>query len=153
MRPKPRVFLDTSAMFAALLSETGGSRLLLKLGEAAVVQILVGPRVLAELDGIVVRKVPEVRPAVALLLDAASCEVGPMAGELQLELAGKALSYAPDAQILAEAMTVYPDYFVSLDREHFVGNPALSHLPFPVGTPGDCLAWLRRSGGPLATSA
>lgn len=152
MRPRPRVYLDTSALFAALLSESGGSRLLLKLGEAAVVQILVGPRVLAELDGIVARKAPEVRPTVALLLDSAGCEVGPVAGELQLAVARNSLSYAPDAQVLAEALTVEADYFVSLDREHFVGNPALSHLPFPVGTPGDCLTWLRRSGGALSAS-
>lgn len=153
MRSRPRLFLDTSALFAALLSETGGARLLLKLGEAAVVRVVAGPRVLAELDGIVVRKAPDVRPTVALLLDAADCEIGSVAATAQQEIAGLALTYAPDAQVLAEALAAHVDYFVSLDREHFVGNAALDHLPFPVGTPGDCLAWLRRSGGPLAASA
>ena len=41
-----RVFLDTSVLFAAVHSETGGARLILKLGEAGVVSLWVGPWVL-----------------------------------------------------------------------------------------------------------
>ena len=33
-----KVFLDTSALFAAVYSETGGVRLLLKLGEAEAIE-------------------------------------------------------------------------------------------------------------------
>lgn len=149
MRPRPRLFLDTSVLFAALLSAGGGARLLLKLGESGLLQVVLGPRVLAELDGVVRRKAPDLRPTVALLLDAAGCEIGPAPDAAQRSEAGRLLSYAPDAQIVAEALAADVDYLVSLDREHLVDNRDMDALPFPVGTPGDCLGWLRSAGGPL----
>jgi hypothetical protein len=37
------------------------------------------------------------------------------------------------------------DFFVTLDKQHFLGNAAItSHAAFPIGTPGECLAWIRR---------
>ena len=53
------------------------------------------------------------------------------------------VDYQPDAYILAEALAAEVDYLVSLDRKHLVGNPRASELPFPIGTPGDFLAWFR----------
>ena len=43
-----KVFLDTSAQFAAVSSEPGGARLILKLGEAGAATLWVGPWVLKE---------------------------------------------------------------------------------------------------------
>jgi predicted nucleic acid-binding protein len=143
MSRSPAVFLDTSVLVAAVLSSTGGARLLLKLGEAGALRIMVGRRVLAELDGVIERKAPDARPFVALLLDAANVEVGPAPGPDHLAQAGTWLAYAPDAHVLAEALAAPVDYFVTLDRAHFLDNPALTAAPFPLGTPGDCLAWLR----------
>lgn len=148
-RPRPRVTLDTSALFAALLSASGGARQLLRLGEAGLIQLVVGPRVLAELDGVITRKAPDLRPTVAVLLDAAACETGPIASPTHLAVVSQVLAYGPDAQILADALAANSDYLVSLDREHLVGQPSLSLLPITIGTPGDCLAWLRAGGGPL----
>jgi hypothetical protein len=35
--------------------------------------------------------------------------------------------------------------FVTLDRKHFLENALLAgSLPFPMGTPGDLLAWLKQ---------
>jgi len=51
-----KVFLDTSVLFAAVYSKTGGSRLILKLGEAGAVQLWVGPWVLREAEGVIKRK-------------------------------------------------------------------------------------------------
>jgi predicted nucleic acid-binding protein len=143
MPAKVRVFLDTSALFAAVLSETGGARVILALGEAGGVQVMVGPRVLSEADGVLRRKAPDSRVRFALLLDCARVTVGPEPAEEALKLAGSVTGYAPDAQVLAEALMVGVDYFVTLDREHFIGNPRGGRLPFPIGTPGDFLAWLR----------
>lgn len=46
--PELRIFLDTSAVFAAVLSAAGRARTLLKLGESGVIRIWVGPTVLKE---------------------------------------------------------------------------------------------------------
>ncbi len=90
MSGEPRVFLDTSVLFAAVLSETGGARLVLSLGEAGVIRVWIGPRVLREADGVVERKAPESKVRFALLLDRARVGVAP----------------EPDAQALAQAMGV-----------------------------------------------
>ena len=54
MTPKNhRVFLDTSVIFAAVLSPTGGARKLFLLGEAGLLQLVVGPTVLNECQDVV----------------------------------------------------------------------------------------------------
>jgi len=143
MASEVRVFLDTSALFAAVLSEKGGSRLILKLGEAGAVQLWVGPRVLQEADAVLARKAVENKALFALLLDRAKVSVGPEPDDTALAQARTVVDYPPDARIVAEALAVDADYLVSLDRKHLVGNPRASELPFPIGTPGDFLAWFR----------
>ncbi len=144
MESETRLFLDTSVLFAAVWSESGGSRLILKLGEAGAVSLWVGPTVLWEAEAVLKRKSPESRPHMALLLDRAQVQVGPEAEEEGLALARSAVGYLPDAQVLAEALEVGVEYFVSLDRKHLVGNPRMESLPVTVGTPGDFLDWYRQ---------
>jgi predicted nucleic acid-binding protein len=139
-----RVYLDTSVLLAAVWSETGGSRLILKLAEAGALQVWVGPWVLRELDTVLAVKSAESRPHLVLLLDAAKVRIGPAASAEALRRARSALDYLPDAQILAEALEIGVDYLVSLDRKHLAGNDNLSDLPLVVGTPGDFIAWYRK---------
>lgn len=143
MRTRPKLFLDTSVLFAAVLSATGGARALLTLGEAGAVNLCVGPRVLAEADAVFTRKQPSSKATFALLLNRAQVIVGAPAHDDALAQARQFVSYPPDAHVVAEALTAEADYMVSLDRAHLVGNPLTGALPFPVGTPGDALAWLR----------
>jgi predicted nucleic acid-binding protein len=85
----------------------------------------------------------------ALLLDRARVRVTPEPSAEALAQAMAVTLYGPDARVLAEALSAGADYFVTLDREHFVDNPHTGKLPLAVGTPGDFLAWLRdrlRSG-------
>jgi predicted nucleic acid-binding protein len=138
-----RVFLDTSALFAAAISESGGARMILKLGEAGAVSLWVGPLVLNEAEAALAKKSPKSKAYFALLLDSANVQIGEPATPDALSLAASVVDYLPDAQVLAEALTVGVDYFVSLDKKHLLGNPRAGRLPFPVGTPGDFLAWYR----------
>ena len=144
MEVEARVFLDTSVVFAAVWSESGGARLILKLGEAGAVSLWVGPTVLREAEAVLKRKSEESRPHMALLLDRAQVQVGPQASPEALALAHSAVDYGPDAQVLAEALETAVDYFVSLDQKHLVGNPRTESLPVTVGTPGDFLDWYRQ---------
>ena len=52
-----RIFLDTSVIFAAVLSETGGARTLFRLGEVGLLQLIVGSNVLRECEEVV--RVPD----------------------------------------------------------------------------------------------
>jgi len=89
------------------------------------------------------RKAPELLGLLAQLLDESGVEIGKPPTTAQKKKARSLLSYSPDADVLAQAMSAEPDWLVSHDKEHFVGNPGLDDLPFKVGTPGDVIAWLR----------
>lgn len=139
-----RVFLDTSVLFAGIWSAEGGARMILKLGEARAARVLVSPPVLHEAENVLRRKAPDMIGLFALLLDRSGAETvaTPLPDLVQecLALTG----YLADALVLAAAKTTAADYFVTLDREHFLNNDALKRaMPFPVGTPGDFLAWYR----------
>lgn len=143
MRSEARIFLDTSVLFAAAHSMSGGARLILKLGEAGAVSLWIGPWVLREAEAVLSLESPLSKPYFALLLDRAQVQVGPEADAHALQQACRVIDYLPDAQMLAEALTVGVDYLVSLDRKHLVRNARSGELSFPIGTPGDFLAWYR----------
>ena len=142
-RKIPEIFLDTSVIIAAVMSPTGGARLLFHLAHVGTIQLLVGKGVLQEAEEVMRRKAPELLGWLAQLLDEAGVEISQSPTAAQQKKAQSLLSYSPDASVLAQAMSAKPDWLVSHDKEHFVGNPGLDDLPFKIGTPGDVIAWLR----------
>ncbi len=143
--PQFRFFLDTSALFAGIWSAKGGGRLLLRLGEAGHVQLLLSSAVLQELETAFARKAPALLPQVALLLHLARVQVVPEPDPDVVQQVMVWLPHPGDARVLAAALASRPDFFVTLDRQHFLHNPQLttSRVPFPIGTPGDALQWWR----------
>jgi predicted nucleic acid-binding protein len=134
-----RVFLDTSVLFAAVLSSTGGARKLFHLAEAGVLRLMVGPTVLSEADEVVRSKAMASRPVLAQLLDAGRVETSPAPTEIQVESARQYVQYALDARVLAEAICAEPEWFVTHDKEHFLNRKSESKLAFAIGTPGDLI--------------
>jgi predicted nucleic acid-binding protein len=144
MPPATRAFLDTSALFAAIWSEHGGGRMVLRLGEAGAVHIVVGRQVLAELERTLRDKAPHALASLAVLLDRIRVEVAPKPGREVLTSCQGLVSHRGDAKILAAAIACQVDYFITLDRQHFLDNAKMRQaVPFVVGTPGDFLAWFR----------
>lgn len=138
------VFLDTSALFAGIWSATGGARMILQLGEAGAIWLFASPQVLGEIEGALRRKAPDALGSLALLLDRSGFEVTPSAGRETVERCRALTGHPADAEVLAAAWETGVDYFVTLDREHFLGEAALREdVPFPRGTPGDFLAFFR----------
>jgi putative PIN family toxin of toxin-antitoxin system len=143
-----RVFLDTSALFAACWSSAGGSRLVLVLGEAGLVTPLLSPQVLAEAEGALRRKASQALPMLAILLERAAVEVAEKAPRSAVSRVASAARHPGDAQVVADAVHAKADYLVTLDRTHLLGNQRLARLvPFPIGTPGDFIAWFRARVG------
>ncbi len=139
-----RVFLDASALFAAVFSETGGARLILRLAESDAIEMVLSSQVLAEAEGALRRKAPEALGHLALLLDRAHCQVIPNPTLEQVNAWQAVIPYLPDAAVLAAALAAQADYLVTLDRQHFLENPLLmASPPLPIGAPGDCIQWLR----------
>ena len=144
MATKPRIFLDTSAIFAGIWSETGGGRTLLRLGEAGAIVLITSHLAVAELEAAFRAKAPRALGALALVFDRSGVEApGHPSVDLRAR-ADKLVDHPGDTQILASAWGEDIDFFVSLDRKHFVDNQRpVEEVPFRVGTPGDCLAWIR----------
>lgn len=140
----PDIFLDTSALFAGIWSATGGARMLLKLGEVQAVKLYVSSHVLTEIESVMRRKSPQSLGTLALLLDRSQISIVTHVSDRQIALCQSIVHYNPDAIVLAAAWEADVDYFVTLDRQHFLNNEPLHNtVPFTVGTPGSCLAWYR----------
>ena len=127
-----RVFLDTSVIFVAVLSESGGARLLFRLGEAGVLQLILGPNVLR-------RNVPASLPLLAYLLELGMVEIAARSPDDFIEQANTMVSYEPDVYVLAEAIGAEPDWFITHDKTHFLNPDPGTSVVFRIGTPGDLL--------------
>jgi predicted nucleic acid-binding protein len=100
--------------------------------------------VLAELDENVRAKAPHRMSDLATILDLSGVEVVEPPDIVTVQNCQRFLAYADDAVVLAAAITAQADYFVTLDRQHFLENPLVpADLPLIIGTPGDFLAWFR----------
>ena len=140
MTPKNRrVFLDTSVVFAAVLSPSGGARKLFQLGEAGLLKLIIGPNVLRECDEVARRKAPASLPPLAQLLALGRVETCLAPADELVQQARAIVGYEPDARVLAEAIGAGPDWFITHDREHFLKNPTALDLAFQIGTPGDLI--------------
>ena len=95
--------LDTSVVFAAILSETGGARVLFQLGEVGVIQLILGPNVLRECEEVARRKIPASLPTLAYLLELGGVEICSRPEAELVEQAYAIGKYRPDAYVLAEA--------------------------------------------------
>jgi predicted nucleic acid-binding protein len=139
MKISHRIFLDPSVIFSAVLSDSGGARKLFRLGEAGVIQLIVGPNVLRECEVVVRRKVPGSLPNLAYLLELGLVEIAPNPLNKFIAAAQAIVDYPPDAYVLAESMGAEPDWFITHDKEHFLKIRQDTRLPFMVGTPGDLI--------------
>lgn len=138
-----RIFLDTSVVFAAVLSESGGARKLFRLGEAGVIQLVLGPNVLRECEEVVRRKALTSLPTLAYLLELGQVEIAANPPDELVEQAYEIVAYRPDAYVLAEAIFAEPDWLVTHDKEHFRKVREDSELAFQIGTPGDLIQALK----------
>ena len=146
MAGRIKVFLDTSALFAGIWSVSGGLHRILKLSEVRALEAWVGPQVLNELDRALRAKAPEIMGEIAHLLDTARIRVTGAGSKTQVDVYLALVGHSGDAQVIADAAGMPPDFFITLDRKHFLDNEDLrAALPFPSGTPGDFLEWFREN--------
>jgi len=126
-RSKPRVFLDSSALIAAIFSprEDSASRQLLRLGESALVELRVNREVLRDTEYLIRKRKPALLAIFALLLDQSHVEVVADASQKLVELCLEMTGYLPDARVLAAAVECDADVFATYDTEHFLQNPLI----------------------------
>ena len=146
---RAEVFFDSSALFAGVVSATGAARALLLLSEAGVlIQVIVSEQVIAETERNVARKLPRALPyyrealrsgAIKIVNDPTCEEVTHCRG---------IIAHQADVPIVVAAMKANVDYLVTLNRRHFLDDPEVARRSgLRVGSPGDCLAWVRNLAG------
>lgn len=141
-----RVFLDTSALIAGIISPTGAAREFLRLCEAGAVELLVSRQVLVEADRNLSEKLPDLIPDYRYFLH----HLSPiLVKDPDVKLVEKAahLIHHKDAPILAAAIQAEVDYLVTWNTRHFHTEKVMKAVPFKIVTPGEFLEDFRRSLG------
>lgn len=138
-----KVFLDTSALIAGIVSTIGAAREVLRLCEAGVVEPLVSRQVLTEADRNLSEKLP------VLVQDYRSF-IQRMSPTLVDEPSKKAVGEAAqvihhkDAPILAAAISGEADYLITWNTKHFHKPSVMTTVRFKIMTPGEFLKEFRR---------
>lgn len=142
--PKFNIFLDSSALIAGAISESGAAHVLLNLGESRDIVLTVSELVILESERSIARKSPRNIDDLRKLIKATNLQIvqNPSTEEVEANL--YLINDPNDVPILLAAMKAKVDYLATHNRKHFLDDPKVSERSgLRIGTPGDVLAWLR----------
>ena len=132
-----KVFLDSSAVIAAALSEKGGSFFLFQQAKQDRISLFISEAVSQEATMAVQRKYPDKLPILSKLLSNFPVNLIKDASEKSVKLTSH-LIHPKDAPVLAAALKHKMEFLVTFDQEHFF-TPEIKQakLPLKILTPGD----------------
>jgi predicted nucleic acid-binding protein len=138
------LFLDSSALFAGIVSSEEAARALLLLGEAGSITLTVSEQVVAETERAVARKVPHALAHYREALRSTGLRIVHDPSMEEVEAHQDIISHQADVPIVVAAMKAEVSYLVTFNRRHFIDDPGIATKSgLQIGTPGDALAWLR----------
>ena len=143
---KVNIFLDSSALIAGIISETGAAHVLLQLGETENIALTISEVVLNETKRSIARKSPENLENAQKEIQKSGIKVlqDPSYEEIQANL--YLMDDPDDVPILLAAIKAKVDYLATHDHKHFLDNPMVAERAgIKIGTPGAVLAWLREN--------
>lgn len=141
---KIKVFLDSSAVMAGVISSTGAARVLLVMSETGQIEIFISEHVIGESERSLARKVPSALPDFRQAIKDAQPRIikNPTPQEIKEHL--YLIADPDDVPILLAAMQAHVDYLATHNKKHFIDDPKVTERAgIKIGTPGDVLAWLR----------
>jgi putative PIN family toxin of toxin-antitoxin system len=138
-----KVFLDTSALIAGIVSPTGSAREVLRLCEAGAVELLVSRQVLTEADRNLSAKLPALVPDYRHLMQRMSPTLVEDPTQEEVAHAVRVIHHK-DAPILAAAISAEVDYLITWNTKHFHKLPVARAVRFRIATPGEFLEEFRR---------
>ena len=139
-----KVFIDTSALIAGILSPTGAAHEVLRLCEAGVVKALMSRQVLVEADRNISEKLPALQSEYRVFLKHLSPLIVEDPSKLAVEQACEIIHHN-DAPILAAAIEASADDLVTWNTRHFQKKAVRDYARFPILTPGEFLEEFRRA--------
>jgi predicted nucleic acid-binding protein len=141
---RPDLFLDSSVLFAGVVSPGGAARALLLLAEARLITVIVSEQVVAETEHAVARKVPQALAYYREALRGIGLRIVRDPSSEEVAVHGDIIAHQADVPIVVAAMRAEVDYLVTLNRRHFIDDPDVAaRSGLRIGTPGDALAWVR----------
>jgi predicted nucleic acid-binding protein len=138
-----KIFLDTSALIAGVVSSTGAAREVLRLAEVGLIELVISRQVLTEADRNISTKLSSAIPDYERLLKALKPSVVEDPSPETVKEA-RLVIHHNDAPILAAAREAHVDYLVSWNTMHFQTCSVRDSVDFPVVTPGELLIAFRR---------
>lgn len=141
---KPDLFLDSSALFAGVISAEGAARALLLLAEAGLITLTISEQVVTETERALARKIPRALIHYREALRASHLRLmrDPSPEEVAAQLG--IIAHAADVPIVVAAMKAQVDYLVTFNRRHFIDDPGVAARPgLRIGTAADALVWVR----------
>lgn len=143
---KLNIFLDSSALIAGVISETGAAHALLQLGESEDILLTVSEMVLVESERAIAKKSPRNLNDLRTTIKTAKLRIvaEPSKKEVQANL--YMMKDPTDVPILIAAMKAKVDYLATHNRKHFLDDPeVVNRSGLNIGTPGDALVWIREN--------
>ena len=141
---KIKLFLDSSALFAGIISPTGTAQVLLLLGEAGQVGLMISEQVVVETERALARKLPSALNDLGRAILSAQVQIVRDPSQEQVREYLYMMKHPADIPILVAAMQAQVDYLATLNRRHFMDDPEVARQSgLRIGTPGDALAWVR----------
>jgi predicted nucleic acid-binding protein len=143
---KLNIFLDSSALIAGVISETGAAHALLQLGETEDILLTISELVFNETTRSVERKSLDNLEDVQKEIKKAKIKIvnDPSYDEIQANL--YLIDDPDDVPILLAAVKAKVDYLATHDKKHFLNDPKVEERAgIKIGTPRDVLIWIREN--------
>ena len=144
--PKLNIFLDSSALIAGAISESGAAHVLLNLGESQDIVLTVSELVIIETERAMAKKAPGNLNDLRSLIKSSNLRIVDNPAKEEVEANLYLINDPNDVPILLAAMKAKVDYLATHNRRHFLDDPKVAEISgLRIGTPGDVLAWLREN--------
>ena len=143
---KFNIFLDSSALIAGAISETGAAHVSLQIGESEDILLTVSEMVIVESERSVAKKSPRNLNDLRKLIKTAKLRIVNDPSRKEVEANLYLIEDPNDVPILLAAMKAKVDYLATHNRRHFLDDPKVAERAgIRIGTPGDVLAWIREN--------
>ena len=143
---KFNIFLDSSALIAGAISETGAAHVLLQLGESEDILLTISEMVIVESERSIAKKSPRNLNDLRKLIKTAKLRIVNDPSRKEVETNLYLIEDPNDVPILLAAMKAKVDYLATHNRKHFLDDPKVAEKAgIKIGAPGDVLAWIREN--------
>lgn len=139
---KLRIFLDTSALIAGIVSSKGAAREVLRLAEAGMIDVVISKQVIVEADRNIASKLTHMLADYRKYMKTLSPELVHDPSVKDIQKYSKLIN-KDDAPILTAAELSEADYLVTWDKKHFVSASVKKGVTVKIVTPGEFLKEFR----------